>query len=89
MYSSSSDDQLIAQLEYYFSQDNLVQDHYLRSQMDDEVRRSFDQRGLLSSVIYSVSLAVSAIELIQLVSPAFFTMKRRYHRKAETRGFEF
>ncbi|CAG5110529.1 Oidioi.mRNA.OKI2018_I69.chr2.g4922.t1.cds [Oikopleura dioica] len=36
MYSSSSDDQLIAQLEYYFSQDNLVQDHYLRSQMDDE-----------------------------------------------------
>ena len=89
MYSSSSDDQLIAQLEYYFSQDNLVQDHYLRSQMDDEVRRSFDQRGLLSSVIYSVSLAVSVIELIQLVSPAFFfTMKRRYHRKAG-RCFEF
>ena len=58
-YSSSSDDQLIAQLEFYFSQgrfsnisiefyrlssnilnrkkDNLIQDHYLRSQMDDEV----------------------------------------------------
>jgi len=35
-YSSSSDDQLIAQLEFYFSQDNLIQDHYLRSQMDDE-----------------------------------------------------
>lgn len=35
-YSSSKDDQLIAQLEYYFSQDNLIQDHYLRSQMDDE-----------------------------------------------------
>ncbi len=40
MYSSSSDDQLIAQLEYYFSQDNLVQDHYLRSQMDSEVTRA-------------------------------------------------
>merc|ERR1711920_46598 len=35
-FSSSTDDQLIAQLEFYFSQDNLIQDHYLRSQMDDE-----------------------------------------------------
>ena len=37
-FSCSSEDQLIAQLEYYFSQDNIITDHYLRSQMDDEVR---------------------------------------------------
>jgi len=35
-FSCSSEDQLIAQLEYYFSQDNIITDHYLRSQMDDE-----------------------------------------------------
>jgi len=35
-FSCSSEDQLIAQLEYYFSQDNIITDYYLRSQMDDE-----------------------------------------------------
>ena len=81
-YSSSSDDQLIAQLEFYFSQgrfsnisidfeflsterfffkfsvpkksfrnifkplkDNLIQDHYLRSQMDDEVSTGLRRVG--------------------------------------------
>ena len=37
-FSSSSEDQLIQQLEFYFSQDNITTDFYLRSQMDEEVR---------------------------------------------------
>ena len=107
-YSSSSDDQLIAQLEFYFSQgrfsnisistdwfrirqgfisdhffeikplkDNLIQDHYLRSQMDDEVSKvgcvsplteSLNETGYIASFIHNrgnrFSVAVSFIIVI-------------------------